>query len=607
MFDFKPKWFESSVEYGEFMTVVIPLLLDTSSLTHTHQQETNHDHSKFDTKSIPLVQSMAHQLRELELPLSLDKRYFLKQVPVLAATHEYIVFPVQMVPSDAQPSMFQQAPSNVDSSAVGSFVHTSGAHQQPPDVVPLEHHHGHRQPAGGRADPNANPSSHPSIEWDGRSNDPSRSHVRQFDEPHADAARLGIWMSNWSNRDFPSTQDRTPTSGMRIPVTAQFLAATPLISDQQKYAMVLKQHQQKRKYHNDPADNDTDLTNVTKDSEEDDGNGTQSDFPSSPRRRDGSFRKNSLEESMSLPIMSADPGGDLGRSHDFRAPSRETIGDETPTYDLREFPTDYSRGPAYHGRDDEERASPLAPMSPPTSNGFHQQPHPLTSSTSNRRFLDDSDPYMSARLEQEDQEKYTVQGNLIVAVGTGPAHESPFYVDTHRSAVSKRSSISQYPPSLDQSSRRSPTRDRHNRRSPTRDGSSRTISNASCQRSTILFSRRSKSTHSASFLSSSNILRRKQSSGSNAVRSFVSSTAPSAWLSSDHGHTYVQPAKIATAPTSYGTLSSETVLCTTRTTAKSAHASFRSSTPSSSSFCTASDTARSSQIVLRAEHDAAIR
>ena len=405
MFDFKPKWFETSVEYGDFMTVIIPLLFDTSSLSNSHQQESNGDHSKFDTKSIPLVQSMANQLRELELPISLDKRYFIKQAPVFAAAHEYMVFPVQMVPSEVQPSMFQQAPGNVDSSAVGTFVHTSGTHQQPPDVVSLEHHHGYRHPTSGRT----NPTAHPSIEWDGRSNDPSRSHVRQFDEPHADAARLGIWMSNWSHRDFPSTQDRTATSGMRIPITAQFLAATPLISDQQKYAMVLKQHQQKRKYHNDAADNDTDLTSVTKESDEDDGNGTQSDFPSSPRRRDGSFRKNSLEESMSLPIMSADPGGDLGRSHDFRAPSRETIGDETPTYDLREFPTDYIRGPVDLGHGHGERASSLAPMSPPTSNGFHQQPLPLTSSTSNRRFLDDSDPFVSVRLEQEDQEKYTVQ------------------------------------------------------------------------------------------------------------------------------------------------------------------------------------------------------
>ena len=47
------------------------------------------------------------------------------------------------------------------------------------------------------------------MEWDGRSDDPSRSHIRQFDEPHSDAARRSIWMTGWANRNFSSTTDQT--------------------------------------------------------------------------------------------------------------------------------------------------------------------------------------------------------------------------------------------------------------------------------------------------------------------------------------------------------------------------------------------------------------
>jgi hypothetical protein len=407
LFDLKPKWFETCVEYGEFMTMLIPLLLDTSSLTNTKQQELN---NKFDSTSIPLLQTMSTQLREFELPISLDKRYLLKQTPLFVPPHEYIVFPARMVQYDTQPTMFQQTPSNTNNNTVGSFVHIRSA-QQPPDVVSLSHHHHHQR--GHRSldsNNNNNHNGNPSIEWDGRSDDPSRSHVRQFDEPYTDAARLSIWMTNWANRGFASTNDRAQTAGMRIPVSAQFLAATSLVSDQQRYEMAVKQYQQQQsRFNHDQGDNDTDLTNVTKDSDEEDGVGTQSDLQSSPRRRDVSFRKNSLEESVSLPIMGNDGGGELGRSHDFRAPSRETGGDETPTYDPRDFPTDYYKESTNHQH--HHRSSPPAQISPPTSNGFQQQPHPLRQSTSNRRFLDDSDPYSALRLEQEEREKYAMQGN----------------------------------------------------------------------------------------------------------------------------------------------------------------------------------------------------
>ena len=61
------------------MTMLIPLLLDISSLTNIKQQELNNDHTKYDSTSIPLLQTMSTQLRELELPTVLDKRYLLKQ------------------------------------------------------------------------------------------------------------------------------------------------------------------------------------------------------------------------------------------------------------------------------------------------------------------------------------------------------------------------------------------------------------------------------------------------------------------------------------------------------------------------------------------------
>ena len=136
---------------------------------------------------------------------------------------------------------------------------------------------------------------------------------------------------------------------------------------------MIKHHQQQSRHNNDQGDNDTDLTNVTKESEDEDGGGTQSDFPSSPRRRDVSFRKNSLDESMSLPIMSNDGGGELNRSYDFRAPSRETGGDETPTYDPRDFPNEYYKEYSNHQHGHQQRSSIPSQMSPPTSNGFQQQ------------------------------------------------------------------------------------------------------------------------------------------------------------------------------------------------------------------------------------------
>ncbi|CAF4702619.1 unnamed protein product, partial [Rotaria magnacalcarata] len=81
---------ETSVEYGEFMAMITPLLLDTSSLTNIKQQELNNDHTKYDSASIPLLQTMSAQLHELELPISLDKRYLLKQAPLFVPPHEYV-------------------------------------------------------------------------------------------------------------------------------------------------------------------------------------------------------------------------------------------------------------------------------------------------------------------------------------------------------------------------------------------------------------------------------------------------------------------------------------------------------------------------------------
>jgi hypothetical protein len=307
-----------------------------------------------------------------------------------------------MVQYDAQQTMFQQTPTNFNNTTVGNFVHIHST-QQPPGVVSLENH-----PRRNYYNTNGENNQHPSTEWDGRSDDPSRSHVRQFDEPYSDAARRSIWMAGWANRGFISTTDQNPTTGMRIPVSAQFLAASSLISDQQRYEMVVKQHQQQTKYNNDQVDNDTDLTNVTKESDDEDGIGTQSDLPSSPRRRDVSFRKNSLDESMSLPIMGNDGsgGGEYGRSYDFRVPSRETGGDETPTYDPRDFPVDYYK----ESSNRQQRSTPTTQMSPPTSNGFQQQSQPVRQSLSDRRFLDDSDPYLPLRLEQEERDKYAMQG-----------------------------------------------------------------------------------------------------------------------------------------------------------------------------------------------------
>ncbi|CAF2043567.1 unnamed protein product [Rotaria magnacalcarata] len=414
LFDFKPKWFETSVEYGEFMAMITPLLLDTSSLTNIKQQELNNDHTKYDSTSIPLLQTMSAQLHELELPISLDKRYLLKQAPLFVPPHEYVVFPVRMVPYDAQQTMFQQTPSSVNNTTVGSFVNISST-QQPPSVVSLanQHRRNYYSSDSHTHDMNTNSNGNPVMEWDGRSDDPSRSHVRQFDEPYSEAARRSIWMVGWANRGFTTTTDQTQSVGMRIPVSAQFLAASSLVSDPQHYEATVKKHPLQNKNSNDQADNDTDLTNITKDSEDDDGGRTQSDLPSSPRRRDASFRKNSLEESVSLPMMSTDGGGDLGRSYDIRAPSRETGGDETPTYDPRDFPTDFYKGSTVQQNKYQQRSSPIPHISPSTTNEFQRQqsPHSVRQSMSDRRFLDDSDPYATLRLEQEEREKYSMNGN----------------------------------------------------------------------------------------------------------------------------------------------------------------------------------------------------
>ena len=116
---------------------------------------------------------MSTQLRELELPTILDKRYLLKQTPILVPPHEYVVFPVRMVQYDTQQTMFQQAPTSVNNTTVGSFVQTPST-QQPPGVVSLEHHHHHRRNVYNSDHNNTHSNGNPSMEWDGRSDDPSR-------------------------------------------------------------------------------------------------------------------------------------------------------------------------------------------------------------------------------------------------------------------------------------------------------------------------------------------------------------------------------------------------------------------------------------------------
>lgn len=393
--------------------MLVPNLLDTSSLSDMQQQESSDHHSKYDSKSIPLLQTMSAQFRELELPLSLDKRYILKQAPVFVPPHEYVVFPVRLAQYDNPHTIFQQAPTSVNQNSIGSYVHSSGT-QQPPDVVTLEHYQQRPQHLT-RTSPTRTTPPAPESEWDGRSDDPSRMHIRQFDHPYDNTARQALWMNKWAHQDYNATSnDRTQNNVMRIPVSAQHLAAASLVSDPQQYQTMMKQNSQR---HQDQGENDTDLTSITKDSEDEYGNATQSDFRSSPRRHEVSFRKNSLDESVSLPIMSTDGGGDFGRGYDFRAPSRETVRDETPTYDTRDFPKEYYRGSPVHDSSIHPGGTPPTQMSPPTSNGFQQQQQPpplqtstLRSSVSMRRYLDDSNPNNAQEIEDEDRERYATSG-----------------------------------------------------------------------------------------------------------------------------------------------------------------------------------------------------
>lgn len=387
------------------MSMLVPNLLDTSSLSNLQQQDSMDQHSKFDSKSIPLLQTMSDKLRELELPISLDKRYILKQAPIFVPPHEYVVFPVRVVQSNNPHTMFQQAPTSVNHNSVGSFVHNSDDQQQPPDVVSLENHHQ-------RPSPTKTTSDTTESEWDGRSDDPQRMSIRNFDPPYDINARQALWVNGWANRDFnTASNERIQTNGIRIPANAQFLAASGIMSDPQAYQSVLRQNSRQ---HRDQLENDTDLTSVTKDSDDEGGNRTHSDIPSSPHRRETPLRKNSLEESMSLHF--SNDGGDYSRGLDFRAPSRDTGGDESPSYDIAHFPTEYYKGPTGSGSPYRSVRTPPIQMSPPTSNGFQQQlpllqPSTLRSSVGSRKFMDDSDPNNAEKLAKEDREKYTIPGN----------------------------------------------------------------------------------------------------------------------------------------------------------------------------------------------------
>ena len=399
--------------------MLIQQLLDTSSVTNIRQQELNNDHTKFDSKSIPLLHTMSTQLREFQLPQNLDKQYLLKQPPPFLSPREYVVFPARMIPYDVQRTMFQQAPSSVNNTTVGNFVHTPSTHQVP-DVISLQHYYGHNyhNSDGNNNNTDTNSNENPLIEWDRRSDDPSTTYVRQFDESYSEVARHSIWMVGWANRGFTTSNDQVQKAGMRIPISAQFLTASALISDPQRNETVLKQHRQQTKYNNDQLDNDTDLTNVTKESDDEDGVDTQSDLPSSPRRRDASHRRNSIEDSMSIPIMSNNGGGDFGRSHDFRAPSRETGGDETPTYDPRDFPTDYYKESAGYQPRYQSKSSLSSQTFAQAASGYQQQQQQrqpiqqVQQSLNGHRFVDDSDPYLNLRPEQE-SDKYAMMGNEL--------------------------------------------------------------------------------------------------------------------------------------------------------------------------------------------------
>ncbi|CAF0987159.1 unnamed protein product, partial [Didymodactylos carnosus] len=425
LFNFHPKWFESSTEYGEFMNVLIPLLLDTSSLS---------DKKNVSDNVVPLLHTMSDRLRGIELPPSLEKRYLLKQSYeslISSKPHEYVVFPVRTLRLDAQPSLFQ----NNRDQLIGTY--NIETHGQQPNVITLNRNNQHHNRNGS----NQNSSTQYGEQWDGRSDEPSRSYVRQFDEPYTNSARLSIWMTNFANRDFSTLNEAQhsestvkSTTGLRIPVSAQFLSATSLISDQQQYESTMKRRLEASAYNFDSGrkfnpqqqdkgsnGNDTSLTNVTKDSDVP----SPEDFSeaiSSPRRiKKDTIRPNAtdgvhdlsytLDESITLPISVVGGDEDIKNETDrFRASSREAysmatdIGSEG-TYDLREFPTEYYKArqmsPRHHST---ARKSPTKVSIKSPDNSTARQ------SMNSRRFFDDSDPYAETRIEQEETEKYSIPG-----------------------------------------------------------------------------------------------------------------------------------------------------------------------------------------------------
>jgi hypothetical protein len=392
-------------------------LLD-KSIDNNNQNESIEQQTKFDSKSIPLLHTMSAQLRELELPTSLYKRYLFKSAPVFVPSHEYIVFPMQMSHYDNRQTMFEQSPNNVNRNTIGSYVHAPIV-QQPPQAILLEQYQQRDRRSlhtDQHSTSNSNDHNRPSIEWDGRSDDPSRSHIRQFDMPYQDHARQAIWINNWAHGKFTTTtDDRGPINGIRIPASAQFIAAAAIVGDASRYENIFKNQQRNIPYNHDQAENDTDLTSITKDSDND--NDTQQYLPSSPRRREVSFRKSSVEESTSLPIMSNDQAGELARSFDFRAPSRETAGDETPTYNVRDFPTHYYDGPDHADINYRQMSSPHSNRSSPVAHGHRQQQRhrrTVQPSLDSQRFLDDTDPYKMVQLEQEEHDRYTQSGRYYM-------------------------------------------------------------------------------------------------------------------------------------------------------------------------------------------------
>lgn len=386
------------------MAPLLPFLHDQAPLDDLNRRETSNHDLKFDAKSIPLLSSMTKDFREFELLTSLDKRFMKKQLPNFIPPSEYVVFPVRVVEYDNQRTMFRLNPAHSRGNTIGSFVHQN-KNEHPPDVITLDSNHQHDQNSRVE-ESNTYSRTNDATTWDGRSNDPSRSYIRQFDPPYDEDARQAIWMSQWNQQPLNVINERPQNNAMRVPLSAQTIISTRVLSDSDGYENALRRNE-KLKSNYDNSEQDSNFTDVTKDND-DEIPPTLTELASSPRRPDFHPRKNSLDESMSIPLMSTDGQGDFYRNHDYRAPSRETIADDTPTYDIADFPTTYYGDSKRHNNQLSPRHGQSQPLSPPTSNGFQQQqqPNTLRLSLNDRRLLEDIDPSGIERRELEERDRY---------------------------------------------------------------------------------------------------------------------------------------------------------------------------------------------------------